>query len=218
MSWVSLRKLVKRSTAPARITPRRVVVLGMPGVGKSTYAQHLADSHGLPYISCGDVFCSSADPDPAWISAVRRGDIPDDAAWTARMLAVIDRRVASCGGYVLDGYPHTISQALLLDSSEMRPTTIVHLTLPYHRLVERLSASCPCGSVPVGRCAHCGTDCGSEAVLGARRRLTAFHEQVDPVLQYYATERLDGAAPRLLECTLERTESDDSATEEALVM
>src|SRR5258708_34626934 len=72
--------------AEAGVTPRRLVLLGAPGVGKGTQAELLAAHLGACHLSTGDIFrtAKSADPaelTPALTAAVqcmRRGELVSD--------------------------------------------------------------------------------------------------------------------------------------------
>jgi adenylate kinase len=99
-------------------SPRRLVLLGPPGVGKGTQAQLLSQSLGACHLSTGDVFRASrsraaCDQTPAMLEAIRhmtRGElVPDSTVW-----AMVHER-SGClhckGGFLLDGFPRTLGQA-----------------------------------------------------------------------------------------------------------
>ena len=96
----------------------RLVLLGAPGSGKGTQAKLLASEFGLMHVAPGDIFRaeirSGTELGRLVESILARGELVDDAT-TVR---VIDTRLSSeeaKHGFVLDGFPRTISQAEALD-------------------------------------------------------------------------------------------------------
>lgn len=120
-------------------------------------------------------------------------------------------------GFLLDGYPRTVPQAMhfasLLQSRGLPDPIVIHLDVPDSHLIARLTARRQCPdckhiynllSKPPhvdGRCDHDGAtlmqredDCASVIV----QRLRAYEEQTGPVLDWYGQEyvrRVDGSAP-----------------------
>lgn len=98
--------------------PRRVIVMGPPGSGKSTIGGALAKSMGVPLISTGDILRDEAAKETELGLAARpyldSGEYaPDDLVTRAlgRRLGAPD----ASAGFVLDGYPRTPEQASALD-------------------------------------------------------------------------------------------------------
>jgi adenylate kinase len=137
-------------TPPARpVQPRRIVLLGPPGIGKGTQAGLLDAAFGACYLSTGAIFrhaqaeCPSGG-DSAIRTALdytRRGDtVPDDT-----LLELINERLRclTCsGGFILDGFPRTVQQAklldLLLESHDLTLDAVILYELPSSLIVPRL--------------------------------------------------------------------------------
>src|SRR5436305_7018906 len=96
--------------------PRRLVLLGAPGVGKGTQAELLCAKLGACHLSTGDVFraakaLETTDRTPALNAAIdymKRGELVPDAT----VLEVVAERVhcLQCeGGFLLDGFPRTVA-------------------------------------------------------------------------------------------------------------
>lgn len=102
---------------PASV-PMRLAILGPPASGKTTQAERFAKGNGLCRISVGDMLRQSAATGSLvgqWIkSMVDKGDlVPDEL-----VLGLIDqgaKRPECSAGFVLDGYPRTLKQAIKLD-------------------------------------------------------------------------------------------------------
>lgn len=185
----------------------RLVLLGLPGAGKGTQGELLSDHFGVPHISTGAMFRSAMNADsPVGQKAraiIERGElVPDDLAGeiVLERLSKDDCR----RGFILDGFPRTVPQAISLDG-----------LLP--RLGVRLDAGVNIGITPeeaikriAGRlvCSQCGATynrklqpakdrgicdvCQGPLVQRpddteetARNRLRIYLEQTHPVVEYY---------------------------------
>jgi adenylate kinase len=168
----------------------RLILFGAPGAGKGTQAAALAEHFGVPHISSGELLrhhiATGTELGHKVARYLERGELaPDDL-----VRAVVDEALAGAGpGYILDGFPRTLSQAR---EAEARHGTgladaVVLLELPddvaRHRIAERTAA---------GR----SDDRDGEAV---ERRLRTFHAETDPVVGYYRDRGLlvtvDAAQP-----------------------
>jgi adenylate kinase len=189
--------------------PYRLVLLGPPGVGKGTQAELLSRAFGACHLSTGDIFRAAqcaANPSPALraaLESMRRGElVPDDV-----VVSVVRERTGClrcAGGFLLDGFPRTVSQAEALETmlAEQGLTLdgVVSYELPLEEVVARLSGrrTCPnCQAVyhvtgrpprVEGVCDHCGhrllqrADDRPEAI---RVRMHAYAEATRPLTGYY---------------------------------
>lgn len=98
----------------------RLLVLGPPGAGKGTQAVRLAGQLGVPHIATGDLFRVAADNPDEFGTQVRqtmeRGELISDEL-TNEMVFNRLRRSDTGDGFILDGYPRTVKQALALDDA-----------------------------------------------------------------------------------------------------
>jgi adenylate kinase len=124
----------------------RVVLLGPPGAGKGTQAEIIAGQLGVPAISTGDIFRAnvSGQTDLGTRAKVYMdaGDlVPDEIT-----VAMVKDRLAepdAKAGFLLDGFPRTISQAEQLRDSladlGQRLDCVLELVVDEEELVRRLS-------------------------------------------------------------------------------
>lgn len=192
---------------PAGCGPVSAIVLfGPPGSGKGTQAQFLREALAIPHISTGDMLrehIQAEDDLGREIKAVMAaGQLVSDALVIRMVEERIDR--PDCQhGFILDGFPRTLPQAVELDGL-LGPRGIgqkvIHLKVDYNKIVNRLTGrrQCPqCGTLynirlkpPIipGRCDMEGArlmvrDDDKEQVI--RQRLAAYDAQTKPVLDHF---------------------------------
>ncbi len=187
------------------MTELNLILLGPPGAGKGTQAARLRDDFGLPYIATGDLLrehkSNGSDLGREAASYMDRGKlVPDDL-----VIAMILERVEEDGpdGFLLDGFPRTIPQADALgdelDRRGRRLTAALLVHAPDDVVVKRLSGRRQCSNGHLyheefdppkhpGSCDQCGKplfrrdDDDPEKV---RTRLAEYHEQTEPLIDYY---------------------------------
>lgn len=196
--------------------PRRLVLLGAPGVGKGTQAELLCARLGACHLSTGDLFraaksmarCKLSPTLTAALQYMRRGElVPDET-----VLALVQERIGclKCeGGFLLDGFPRTVAQAealeLLLKKHHLVLDAVVSYELPLETVVARLSGRRTCADCKAvfhvearppkvqGICDHCGglleqrEDDRPESV---RVRMEAYEKSTAPLAQFYRVRGL----------------------------
>lgn len=181
-----------------------VVFLGPPGSGKGTQAKKLSQDLGLVHISTGDLLREAVRKQTELGTKAKeymdRGElVPDNL-----MIALIEEVMPAEGGFILDGFPRTIAQAVALEEMLQRygweVKKVIFFDLPEEVVVERLSGRlvCPqCGTVyhvkynppeREGICNVCGTkliqrEDDKEEVV--RRRYRVYLEQTQPLVEFY---------------------------------
>jgi len=122
----------------------RIILLGAPGSGKGTQGDLITGKYGFPKISSGDLLRQAvADKTPLGREAesvMKRGDLVSDEV----VIAMIKKRIGQgdCQqGYILDGFPRTISQALALDKMSPDEIEVVFdIHLSDQVVIDRISA------------------------------------------------------------------------------
>ncbi|MGA7558174.1 MAG: nucleoside monophosphate kinase [Terriglobales bacterium] len=146
----------KCAVLPAeRKNPWRLILLGAPGVGKGTQAELLTERLGACHLSTGDVFRAAGklrqcDQSPAMKAALefmRRGElVPDATVW--EMVRERSHCLLSCGGFILDGFPRTLGQAVslkdLMEKEQISISAVLNYELPIDEIVRRLSGRRTC--------------------------------------------------------------------------
>lgn len=92
----------------------RLVIVGPPGAGKGTQAERSAERLNVPHISTGDLFRSNLrNETPLGIEAKRfidAGDLVPDKVTVDMVSHRLDKPDTAVG-FILDGFPRTVSQA-----------------------------------------------------------------------------------------------------------
>ena len=183
-----------------------LIMLGSPGAGKGTQAERFARTRGIPKISTGDILRKAVDAGTEVGQRARaimeRGELVGDDVMTAIVRERLDQPDAR-NGFVLDGFPRTVAQAVSLDPivDGRGPLIVLHIVVPEQELVRRL------GSRLI--CANCGADadqgessqsvesrhcrrCEGPLVQRAddresivRERLKVYHRETEPLVEYY---------------------------------
>ncbi len=190
----------------------RIVLLGPPGAGKGTHAKILSERHNIPHISTGDILRSQIQAQTPLgkkaKSFIDNGKlVPDDLVieMVAHRLDLPDVK----NGFILDGFPRTVEQAKalgeMLTSRKMPLSSVLEFDTSEDVIVSRISGrrACPnCGTnyhvenIPPKRegiCDKCGTaliqrkDDKPETI---RERLKVYHDQTEPLVQFYDGKKL----------------------------
>src|SRR3982751_214982 len=141
----------RRGMVTGQESSMRIVLMGAPGSGKGTQAQHLVSRYGIPHVSTGDILRREQEQGTELGLRARKimesGGYVDDAT----MIAMIRNRLTqadAANGFILDGFPRTIPQAEALSKllSEIgAPLDVVLLfELNTEQLVKRLSGRRVC--------------------------------------------------------------------------
>ena len=186
----------------------KLVLLGPPGAGKGTQAAVLAKEFRIPAISTGHIIRNAiAEQTPVGKMAkgyIDRGElVPDDVV----IEMVKDRlKEDECkDGYILDGFPRTVSQAEIMEELPIEVDLVVDIDVDTDCIVNRLSGRRECKkcgatyhvtdnpSKQDGVCDQCGNALVQRAddvpdVI--RNRIEVYHEQTEPLKHFYATRNL----------------------------
>ena len=188
----------------------RIILLGAPGAGKGTQAQFLMAKYSIPQISTGDMLRAAI---KAGTELGKKAKAVMDAGQLVSddlIIGLVKERIAQddCkGGFLLDGFPRTIPQADAMKENGINVDYVIEFDVPDEVIVERMA----------GRRVHSGSGrvyhirynppkvAGKDDITGedlairpddeeatVRKRLSIYHEQTKPLVEYYKKEAESG--------------------------
>ena len=199
----------------------KIIMLGAPGAGKGTQAKMIAEKYAIPHISTGDMFRAAVSAGTELGKEAKKymdagGLVPDVV--TIGIVREGLSKPECANGFILDGFPRTEEQAVALDGIlkdlGIKLTGVVNISVPDSELVARVVGRRICKACGAtyhvsfnpskveNVCDKCGgnlyqrNDDKEETVVN---RLHAYHEQTEPLIEYYKKQGLykeiDGLQP-----------------------
>jgi adenylate kinase len=189
----------------------RLVLVGPPGAGKGTQAEFIAAHLAVPKISTGDIFRANvAQGTPLGVEAKRYMDaghlVPDEVT-----INMVGGRLAegdAGDGFLLDGFPRTVPQAVALDKLltdfESGLDLVLELVVDDDEVIRRLSGrrTCRgCGKIwhiefdaPTHEniCDRCGGDLfqrDDDRAETVTERLRVYARDTAPLVDYYGAQQ-----------------------------
>lgn len=181
----------------------KLILLGAPGAGKGTQAAELAKEYNIPAISTGRIIRGEiAKKTPVGIEAkgyIDRGELVPDSM----VVKMVQERLKDddCkDGYILDGFPRTISQAEIMERLNILVDLVVEIVVDEDIIVERLSGRRECKKCGAtyhiksnppqkdGICNLCGENLikrEDDVPEIIRNRIKVYNEQTEPLKGFY---------------------------------
>ncbi|KAI5168559.1 adenylate kinase [Pancytospora epiphaga] len=145
-----------------------IVIMGLPGCGKGTQSQMIADKYSLTHISSGDMLRAEMKKDTKTARDIKRhmedGTLFSDELVNSVMVDNVPEK-----NFILDGYPRKISQVNTFPNINL----VIFLTLNEDEAVRRI----------MGR--NQGRKDDTEDAI--KVRLATFREKTKPVIDYYVS-------------------------------
>lgn len=192
----------------------RIILLGSPGAGKGTIAKLLSQDNGSVQISTGDILRSAIKEGTELGKKAKKymdegGLVPDSL-----IMDIMEKRLREpdCRkGFILDGFPRTISQAsqlkTILEKLNITLDYVINLEAPLNVILERLTTRRTCSNQtcqeiynirnnpPAGgnKCRKCGymvvqrEDETQEAIT---ERIRVYNEKTAPLVGFYQKEKI----------------------------
>lgn len=178
----------------------RLILLGPPGAGKGTQAQHLVAKYGIVQLSTGDMLraaVAAGTPVGRQVADIMaRGALcPDEI-----VVRIVEDRVQEPDarkGFILDGFPRTVPQAVALDRMLARHgvslDAVIALQVDEAALIKRIESRV---AEMRARGEALRPDDDPQVL---HHRLLAYREQTAPLVAYYQLQgvlrTVNGMAP-----------------------
>ncbi len=190
----------------------RIILLGGPGAGKGTQANYIKQHYNIPQISTGDMLRAAVkEGTPLGVEAkkiMEAGGLVSDEI----ILGLVKERTAQddCqNGFLFDGFPRTLAQADALKAQGVNIDAVVEIDVDDEEIIKRMSGRRV--HLASGRTYHIlynppkvegKDDETGEALIQreddredtVRQRLKVYHEQTEPLINYYRSWAESGEA------------------------
>lgn len=123
-----------------------VILCGAPGCGKGTQSALLVDKYNLRHLSTGDLLraeiASKSETGILAESYISNGNLVPDEMIIGILLKTIDSSSADVAGYILDGFPRTVEQAVALEKAfeerNKKISFLIDIQVETNELISRL--------------------------------------------------------------------------------
>jgi adenylate kinase len=167
----SFKKYIKEEV-PVIQKSMRIIMLGGPGSGKSTYSKFLTKEFLIPHVYTGDMMRDLSKQDTPTGRKVRSALDKGDYVDTKIVLSTLQKRLSRKDterGYVLDGFPRSMKQVKEMEDRGIGYDHAVYLDVAEKEVIRRLMSR--------GR-----ADDKPEII---KNRIKVYKKQTQPVIDYY---------------------------------
>lgn len=177
----------------------RLIFLGPPGAGKGTQAKLLTEKYSIPQLSTGDMLraavAEQSDVGKRAKAVMDAGQLVSDEIVNEIVSDRIDQPDCA-GGFILDGYPRTVPQAIalakMLEDKGLTLDAVIELKVDEEALLKRIENRVAETLAAGGKVR---SDDNPESV---KKRLVEYREKTAPLSEHYAStgqlKTVDGMA------------------------
>ena len=150
----------------------KIIMIGGPGSGKSTYSKIITEKLKIPHIYTGDMMRDLAKQDTPEGKKVK--DLMSQGKFAPLEVVVkaVKDRVSkpdAQNGYVFDGFPRNVEQAERMKQEKINYDYVINLEVSEDEIIKRLTAR--------GR-----EDDKPETI---KKRLDVYQKETEPLLNYF---------------------------------
>jgi len=167
----------------------KIIMIGGPGSGKSTYSELLKKELGIAHIYTGDMMRALSKKNTPDGKKVRELLTKGEFAPTPIVIDAVKERMKqpdAMKGYVFDGFPRNTEQAKAMEDKGIEYDHVINLVVSEEEVIKRLTSR--------GR-----ADDKPEII---KNRIKVYHRETAPLLQYYKDEiiniKAEGSTPEAI--------------------
>lgn len=192
---------------------KRLIILGAPGSGKGSQCKWITKDYNVPHISTGDIFRKNISEGTELGKKAKeymdKGALVPDELVIDLLKSRLDEPDCVENGFLLDGFPRTLSQAEALSeylaSKGIQIDRVINIDVDDSEIMSRALNRRTCSNPDCkeiynmrdnppkveGICDKCGSplfvrdDDNEETVAN---RLRVYHEQTEPLIKYYTEQ------------------------------
>ncbi|KAE9620154.1 putative adenylate kinase [Lupinus albus] len=127
---------------PNPIPPLHIMISGAPASGKGTQCQLITQKYGLVHVAAGDLLRTeiSSDSENGKIAKeyMEKGELVPDHIVVSMVKDRLNQPDSIRNGWLLDGYPRSLSQATALHQFGFQPHLFILLHVSEHILLDRV--------------------------------------------------------------------------------
>jgi len=153
----------------------KIIMIGGPGSGKSTYSEIITRKLNIPHIYTGDMMRALAKTNTPDGQKVKDLLSKGQFAPLDIVIIAVKNRVSKPDaqkGYVFDGFPRNVEQAERMEEEGIEYDYVVNLVVSEEEIIKRLTAR--------------GREDDKPEII--KKRLAVYEKETRPLLDYYKNE------------------------------
>jgi len=153
----------------------KIIMIGGPGSGKSTYSEIITRKLNIPHIYTGDMMRALAKTNTPDGQKVKDLLSKGQFAPLDIVINAVKNRVSKPDaqkGYVFDGFPRNVEQAERMEEEGIEYDYVVNLVVSEEEIIKRLTAR--------------GREDDKPEII--KKRLAVYEKETRPLLDYYKNE------------------------------
>src|SRR5210317_2648854 len=167
----------------------KIIMIGGPGAGKSTYSEIITKKLNIPHIYTGDMMRKLSKQDTPDGRKVKELLAKGEFAPIDIVMRAVKERVTQSdaqNGYVFDGFPRNVEQAKKMKDENIEYDYVVNLVVSEEEVIKRLTAR--------------GREDDKPEII--KKRLQVYEKETRPLLDYFKNEiiniKAEGSTPEAI--------------------
>ena len=153
----------------------KIIMIGGPGSGKSTYSEIITKKLGIPHIYTGEMLRAISKQNTEDGRTVKKLLDQGKFAPTPLTIKIVKQRLEKPDaqkGYIFDGFPRSVEQAKMMEEQGIEYDYVINLVIPEEEIIKRLTAR--------------GREDDKPEII--KKRLATYEKETRPLLDFYKKE------------------------------